>query len=202
MRKILNHFKKNDPKIYLCLKDGVKIERLKPKNPDEYFSQLCRSIIFQQISGKAGDAILGRFLLLFPKKKITAKKVSSLKEEKIRQAGISPQKLKYLKSLAEHFNEKKIKVGDFDKLSDEEIISELVKVTGIGRWTSEMFLMFTLAREDIFSFGDLGLKKGLMRVYGFKKYPSQKRIEKIINRWSPYKTYGCLALWHSADKTD
>jgi DNA-3-methyladenine glycosylase II len=202
MRKVLNHFKKNDPKICVCLKDGVKIERLKPKNPDEYFSQLCRSIIFQQISGKAGDAILKRFLLLFPRKKITAKKILILDAIKMREAGISPQKLKYLKSLAEHFNEKKIKVGDFDKLSDEEIISELVKVTGIGRWTAEMFLMFTLAREDIFSFGDLGLKKGLMRVYGFKKYPSQKRIEKIINRWSPYKTYGCLALWHSVDKTD
>jgi DNA-3-methyladenine glycosylase II len=202
MRRILAHFKKNDPKIYPYLKDVPGLERLVEKKPDEYFSRLCRSIIFQQISGKAGDAILKRFLLLFPKKRITAKRVLSLEEEKIRQAGISPQKLKYLISLAEHFIEKKIKVEDFNKLSEEEIISELVKVKGIGRWTAEMFLMFTLAREDVFSFGDLGLKNGLMKVYGFKKYPSQKRIEKIVSCWSPYKTYGCLALWHSTDKAD
>jgi DNA-3-methyladenine glycosylase II len=202
MRKVFEHFKKNDPKIYIYLKDGVKTGRLKPKNHDEYFSQLCRSIIFQQISGKAGDAILKKFLLLFPKRKITAKKVLSLEGEKMRQAGISPQKLKYLRSLAEHFIEKKIKVEDFNKLSEEAIISELIKVKGIGRWTAEMFLMFTMARENVFSFGDLGLKNGLMKVYGFKKYPSQERIERIVSCWSPYKTYGCLALWHSADKAD
>jgi DNA-3-methyladenine glycosylase II len=202
MRKVLAHFKKNDPRIYLYLKGIPGLERLAEKKPDEYFSRLCRSIIFQQISGKAGDAILKKFLLLFPKRKITAKKVLSLEGEKMRQAGISPQKLKYLRSLAEHFIEKKIRVEDFNKLSEEEIISELVKVKGIGRWTAEMFLMFTMARENVFPFGDLGLKNGLMKVYGFKKYPSQKRIERIVSCWSPYKTYGCLALWRSADKAD
>jgi DNA-3-methyladenine glycosylase II len=202
MRKIFEHFRKRDPRIYPYLKQVPGLEWLKEKRPDEYFGRLCRSIIFQQISGKAGDAILKKFLVLFPRKKITPKRILVLRDAEMRKAGISPQKMGYLRSLAEYFAAGQIKIGDFEDLSDEEIISELVKVKGIGRWTAEMFLMFTLGREDIFSPGDLGLKKGLMKVYGFKKYPSEKRVRNIVSRWSPYKTYGCLALWHSNDKQD
>ncbi|HQA96216.1 MAG TPA: DNA-3-methyladenine glycosylase 2 family protein, partial [Candidatus Colwellbacteria bacterium] len=199
MRKVLAHFKKNDPKIYFYLQTDPKIERLKPKDRKDYFSRLCVDIIFQQISGKAGDAILAKFRSLFPKKRISAKKFLALGEPEIRAAGISAQKAKYLKSLAEHFCGKKIRIKDFDKMTDEEVITELTRIKGIGRWTAEMFLMSTLGRENVFSAGDLGLRKGLMKVYGFDEYPPEKKVEKITSAWAPYKTYGCLALWRSND---
>ncbi|MCL4406095.1 MAG: DNA-3-methyladenine glycosylase 2 family protein [Patescibacteria group bacterium] len=202
MRKVLEHFQKYDSKIYPYLKNVPGLERLNRRRPNEYFGRLCRAIIFQQISGKAGDAILKKFLALFPGGRATPKRILSLSDTVLRRAGVSPQKSKYLKSLAEHFASGRMKTKKFESLSDEEIISELVKVKGIGRWTAEMFLMFTLGREDIFSPGDLGLKKGLMKVYGLKEYPSERRTADIIRRWSPYKTYGCLALWHSNDKKD
>ena len=84
-------------------------------------------------------------------------------------------------------------------MQDEEVIVELTKVKGIGRWTAEMFLIFTLGREDVFSFGDLGLKKGLMKVYGFKKEPTKKQIEKIVKNWSPYKSFASRILWGSLE---
>jgi len=84
-------------------------------------------------------------------------------------------------------------------LSDDKVISELIKVKGIGRWTAEMFLMFTLGREDVFSFGDLGLNKGFCKVYGVES-PSKKYIQKVISKWSPYKSYASMALWKSLEE--
>jgi DNA-3-methyladenine glycosylase II len=84
-------------------------------------------------------------------------------------------------------------------LTDREVITELIKVKGIGPWTSEMFLMFVLGREDVFSHGDLGLRKGIKKIYGFKKDPTKKQTEKIVSRWSPYKTYASRVLWFSVE---
>ena len=83
--------------------------------------------------------------------------------------------------------------------SDEDVIVELTKIKGIGRWTAEMFLMFTLGREDIFSYGDLGLRKGIMKLYGYKKEPTEQQMEKLATRWKPYRTYAARILWRSLE---
>jgi DNA-3-methyladenine glycosylase II len=93
--------------------------------------------------------------------------------------------------------DKTIHLEKLDKLSNEEIIRELTQVKGIGPWTAEMFLMFSLKREDVFSHGDLGLRNAIQKIYGFKEKPTIQQVEKIIKKWSPYKTYACRILWKS-----
>ncbi|KKQ23872.1 MAG: putative DNA-3-methyladenine glycosylase [Candidatus Roizmanbacteria bacterium GW2011_GWC2_37_13] len=200
-KKVLNHFKKNDPLLYsFAIKVG---NDLKPfltqkANPKNYFSSLCREIIGQQLSGKVAEVIFDRFSKLYPKG-INPKVIINTTYEKLRKVGMSNAKAKYVKNLAEAVNDNSLQVDRLDSLSDEEVKKQLIKVKGIGPWTAEMFLMFTLARPDVFSHGDLGLRKGIKKIYGFKKDPSLKTVEKIIKKWSPYKTYASLILWESFD---
>lgn len=165
---------------------------------DDYFVALTRSIVGQQLSGKAADTIYSRFTGLFPKKRPDAKRLLKLKDQQLRDVGMSWGKVSYVKDLASKHLDKEIDLTSLPKLSNEEVLFELTKVKGIGPWTGEMFLMFTLKREDVFSFGDLGLKKGIEKLYKLKN-PTAKQITKIITPWSPYKTYGSIALWRSLD---
>ena len=112
---------------------------------------------------------------------------------------MSHAKARYLKHLAEEIVHGDLPIFHLNSMTDQEIISKLTKVKGIGPWTAEMFLMFTLGRDDVFSFGDLGLKKAVIKIYGFKKDPTRKQIEKIISSWSPYKTYASRILWASLE---
>ncbi len=117
----------------------------------------------------------------------------------MRTAGISFQKISYIKDLARRVNNDEIDFDSFQNKNDEEVIVELVKVKGIGRWTAEMFLMFALGRPDVFSFGDLGLRNGLQKVYKLKKPPTAKQAQKITNKWKPFRTYGSRYLWRALD---
>lgn len=197
-KKILNHFKKHDPLLYSFALKIRKIEVLVKENPKNYFLKLCEEIAGQQLSGASADAIFARFKKLYPKG-VTPKAVLKTIHEKLRLVGMSNAKAKYLKNLAQSVVDDKLALNKLDHLSNEEVIKELTQVKGIGPWTAEMFLMFTLGREDVFSHGDLGLKKGFKKIYGFKKDPSIKTIEKIISQWSPYKTYASRILWASLE---
>lgn len=199
-KKIHEHFKKNDPILYAELVRIGQIPLPTRRKPSEYFHHLCSEIIGQQLSGKAANAIFKRFVTLFPKQKITPERILSLKDEDIRNIGTSWAKVRYLKDLSQKIRDRALTLRLLEKLSDEETVKELTKVKGIGPWTAEMFLMFTLGREDLFSHGDLGLRKALKKLYGFKKDSSQKQVEKIVQKWSPYKTYACLILWQSLEK--
>jgi len=192
LQKAIQHFKKNDPILFSVYKDK-NIKQLKPIEKDQYFINLCQSIVYQQLSGKSAGTIYSRFEALFPKKEITARKILKISDEKLRAVGLSEQKTKYIKSLAQHTLGKELDFDKFNKLSDEEIAEQLIRVKGIGPWTAEMFLMFGMARPNVFSKGDLGIRNGMKKLYG--KELSEKRIEK----WSPYKTYACLLLWKSTD---
>lgn len=169
------------------------------KTKDDYFAALCRIIVGQQLSGKAARSIYAKFLELFPKKKPTAKAILKLKHEQLREVGLSNAKASYIQDLAKHVVSGELQVEKMDKLSDEEVAKELLAVKGLGPWSAEMFLMFTLKRENIFSHGDLGLKKGIVKVYGVRK-PTPEKIDKIIKKWEPYKTYGAIALWESLEQ--
>lgn len=196
MKKVKNHFKKYDPVLYSYFK---KTEAFEVEPVENLFEELCASIISQQLSGKAADTIFAKFKALFPKKNITAKKLLKIPGAKVRKAGTSWAKVKSLKDLAQKTRKKEVHLEKLFEMPDEEVIQELTKVKGIGPWTAEMFLMFALGRKDVFSYGDLGLKKAMQKLYGFKQMPTQKQIEKIVSKWSPYRTYASRVLWKSLE---
>jgi len=200
MRRVKQHFKVNDPVVYSVIKKGYKLEKLRPIDEKDYFLRLVREIIFQQLSGKAGNTIYSRFEQLFPQKKVTPANVLAKSPEEIRKAGVSNAKARYIHNLAEAVVCKSLRFQEYKNMGNEEIAKNLIQVKGIGRWTAEMFLMFSMGREDLFSHGDVGLRNGLMRLYGLKGKPTTEDVEKIIYRWSPYKTYGCLLLWGSLEQ--
>ncbi len=197
-KEILNFFKQNDPVLYAYMVKFPDELKLTPVKPDMYFYRLCRSIAFQQLNGKAASTIWGRFEEILPDKKVTPENVLKVSHEKMRECGLSNAKVSYIKNIAEAFKDD-ANYNQLDHLSDEEIIELLTKIKGVGQWTAEMFLMFTLGREDIFSMGDYGLKKGMMKVYNLKKEPTKKKMEQVTKKWMPYRTYGSMSLWKALD---
>lgn len=194
MQHIRLHFQKNDPIFYTLIEQ---FDIIPLKKSDDYFFFLCEAIVSQQLSIKASDTIFKRFLSLFPKQKIEPNLILELDHQTIRNVGISNPKVTYIKDLAQKVIDQTINIKKFDHLSDEEVISELVKVKGIGVWTAEMFLMSALGREDIFSYGDLGIRKAMQKLYKLKKEPTLKQAIKLSKKWSPYRTYACRLLWRS-----
>lgn len=199
MNKILNHFKKNDPILYSYFCKVKILEPIKKDKPHNYFFRLSKEIICQQLSDKSGDAIFFRFKKLFSNSLVSPLDILSISHELLRSVGMSNAKARYIRNLAEKIMHDDLQIHHYDRMADEEVIKDLTKVKGIGPWTAEMFLMFVLGREDVFSFGDLGLKKGIIRIYKFKKEPTEKQIEKIITRWTPYKTYASRIIWASLE---
>ncbi len=172
-------------------------EELSLRCSENYFHDLAKIIIFQQLSGKAARTIFNRFLALFPEKKPAPELLLTLDEETLSAVGISRQKRRYLKSLAEKFVDKTIQPELFDELSNKEIIDELTQVKGIGKWTAEIFLMFNLAREDVFPSDDLSLRKALQQNFSLPELPSAKEAALFAEKWSPYRTIAALLLWRS-----
>lgn len=200
-QKVRDHFRKVDPVIHKAMEnlnfdDWVHSNR--KQDPKSYFVHLTREIIGQQLSGKAASTIYSRFESLFTNKKVHPKKLLKLNDQILRDAGLSWAKASYVKNIARAYLDKSVKFHQFSILPDEEIIKELTTIKGIGPWTAEMFLIFTLGREDVFSFGDLGLKKGFAKLYQ-KENPTKSQIERVIKKWTPYKSYGTITLWHSLE---
>ncbi len=196
MDEALKHFKKTDPILY---KIAIQVELGEITRPDDYFVDLVDSIISQQLSGKAAATIFGRFKKLFPKEKITAGKLIKIPDQKIRDAGISFSKIKYIKGIAEQIINKKLNLKNLEKLSDQEVINELIKLKGVGTWTAEMFLMFTLLRPDIFSTGDLGLQNAVVKLYKLENKPDKDKLLEISSKWSPHRTLASRILWRSLE---
>ncbi len=194
--KARKHLQSVDAKLYSYI-EKITIPDFTKRQ--DSFTELCDTIISQQLSGKAASTIFERFKSLFPNKKITVEKLLKLDDERIRSCGTSWAKVRSLKDLAQKVKDGLVNLEKLDVMSDEEVKTHLVQIKGIGPWSAEMFLMFSLGREDIFSLGDLGLKKGLMKVYGMKKEPSVKQIEKIVSKWRPHRTYASRILWKSLE---
>ena len=200
MQLVKSHFQKVDPTIYRVIV-RMNLEPLpKSKTSPNYFSKLCREIIAQQLAGKAAKAITNRFSALFLKKRATPDKVLALKEEDLRQVGMSWAKARYIRDLAQKIKNREVNLRNLSRLKDEAVVEELTKVKGIGRWTAEMFLIFTLGREDVFSHGDLGLRHAIQKLYSLSDKASKAEVEEIVAKWTPYKSYGCIALWESLEK--
>jgi len=194
-KKALEHFKKNDPVLY---KLALSVEISELISPPDYFVDMVESIISQQLSIKASDTIFARFKFLFPEGKIVPELLLKIPDKKIRTCGISYSKISYIKGIAEALVKKQIDFKKLVELPDEEVIKELVKLKGVGRWTAEMFLMFTLLRDDIFSAGDLGLRNAILKHYKLKRV-DEKKVLKISSKWSPHRTIASRILWKSLD---
>jgi len=199
MEKVIDHFKKADPVIY-CL--GKKFSLTELEKSNDYFADLCEIIIGQQLSEKASATLVRRFRYLLPDKKILPASVCKLTEASIRSAGISRSKAQFLLNLATEILSGRLNLDLLTTKTDAEVISFLTKLRGIGPWSAEMFLMFSLARADVFSYGDLGLNNAIRKVYRLKKPPIQKKLDTIVRKWSPYRTYACLLLWKSLTLND
>ena len=163
-----------------------------------YFESLCRSIIGQQVSVASAAAIYGRFEALTS---LDPVKVAALDEIGMKQIGLSRQKLSYLHDLAEHFVEKPDIYDHLEQSTDDEAIVELTAIKGIGVWTAQMFLMFTLGRPDIFAPDDVGLQNAMKRLYGWDVVPKKAELASFAERWAPYRSVACLHLWESLHNT-
>ncbi len=161
------------------------------------FYTLARSIVGQQISVKAAQAVWDRYELKV--KKVTPENTIKLHHMSLKACGLSRQKISYLKSLSIGFIEKEINPKKWSKYNDEHIIKELTKIKGIGRWTAEMFLIFNLCRPDVFPVDDLGLIKGICNCYGLK-YPISKENAVILSeKWKPFRSVATWYFWRSLD---
>lgn len=191
---VLDHFKKADSVLFSVAKK-IDLEVIEPRNEADYFHSLCYEIIGQQLAKNAARAIFGRFKMLFPGEQITPEETIKLSEEAIRNAGASWSKARFVRDLAQKTLDGTLDLTGLARLSDSQVVDKLTKVKGIGPWTAQMFLMFTLGREDIFSHGDLGLRKAVIKLYSLRDDATQDEIEKIAKKWSPYRTYACRILW-------
>lgn len=161
----------------------------------DLFSDLVEAIINQQLSSKAGETIFNRFKGLFKKESFpTPVDIASMPDEIIRTCGISFTKITYIKGVCKAVHERTLNLEALRILSDEDVIKELTKLKGIGRWTAEMILMFSLKRMDVFSIGDLGLRTAVSKLYKVDR-GDLKKIEKISLQWRPYRTIASRYLW-------
>lgn len=164
----------------------------------DLYTSIVESIISQQLSVKASDTIYKRFLALFGGKAPQPGQILAIPDEDIRAVGISYAKIKYIKGLDEAVTTKAIDLHKLHEMSDEMVISELTKLKGIGRWTAEMLLIFSLGRADVFSMGDVGLRNAVAKLYNVDR-DNLDAIGIIVAQWSPYKSYASRLLWKSLD---
>jgi DNA-3-methyladenine glycosylase II len=164
------------------------------------FLSLAKSIISQQISGKAADSIYKKFIAHFSGKKPTPEAYLKLNISQLKSAGISSQKAGYLRDLAEKFIDKTIDHKNFHKMSDAEVKEHLVRVKGIGPWTADMFLIFALNRPDVLPVGDLGTRKGFQKAFKLKSLPSEAQMRKLALPHKGEHTALTLHLWGILDK--
>lgn len=167
-----------------------------------YYQELVDAIISQQLSMKAAATIQRRFCELFGSDKLPPpEKILTKDIDELRTVGLSRGKAAYVRDLAQHVVDGKLRFDHLDALSNEEVVKELVAVKGIGEWTAHMFLMFCMGRMDILPVGDLGIKNGMQKLYGLKTQPDAVAMQKIAkkNNWHPYESIASWYIWQSLD---
>lgn len=164
--------------------------------------RLCASIMSQQLSTKVAKVIYHRFLDLYGGEEPTPEQIAATPFDTLRAIGLSNAKTQYVLNVAQFAIEQQLDDRKLKKMSNEEIIGLLTQVKGVGKWTVEMLLMFTLGREDVFSVDDYGIQVAMKNIYKLddsNKKDLKEKMLKISARWAPYRTYACLHLWHWKD---
>jgi DNA-3-methyladenine glycosylase II len=192
----VKHVSRADPRIQRLVQEHGTI-KFKPQG--RVFESLVESILSQQLNGKSAAAIIGRVNELFKPKGVKADSLLRVNPSKLRKAGVSPQKLSYLKDLSGRVVDGRLQVGSLWRKSDSEILDALDEVRGVGPWTAQMVMMFTLGRPDVLPVDDFGIKKAVQTVYGLAELPRKEVIERIAEPWHPYCTVACLYLWKQKD---
>jgi DNA-3-methyladenine glycosylase II len=166
------------------------------------FDSLAESIVYQQLSGKAAAKIFGRVRALYPRRKyLDPKLVLDTADERLRAAGLSRSKVAALKDLAAKTLDGTVPSARvLREMSDEEIITRLVAVRGIGRWTAEMLLLFDLGRPDVWPVDDYGVRKGFAKTFGKRKLPTPKQLKKLGEKWRPYRSMAAWYFWRALDE--
>ncbi len=160
--------------------------------------EICSSIISQQLSIRVAEVIYNRFLALFNKKNPSCADILAVPFDKLRSIGLSNSKTNYVRNVCEFFIEHKVSDTRLHKMEDEELIEFLTQIKGIGRWTAEMILIFTLGREDVFALDDLGIQQAMAELYDLNiddKKQMRSHMERLSEPWKPYRTYACRYLW-------
>jgi len=164
--------------------------------------RLCASIMSQQLSTRVAEVIFKRFLELYDGNEPTAQQIVDMPFDKLRAIGLSNAKVGYVQNVAKYILEHKADDKMLNRMSDEEVIAFLTPIKGVGRWTVEMLLMFTLGREDVFAVDDLGIQQAMAKVYKLDvsdKKQLREKMLKISAKWVPYRTYACFYLWKYKD---
>ena len=162
------------------------------------FEMLARAIVFQQLSTKAARTIYGR-LEEAAGGALTPESIQNLSVGEMRRAGLSRQKLGYIRDLAEHAISGKVDFAKLPAMSDEEVIASLTDIKGVGVWTAHMFLLFSLRRPNVLPIGDLGVRMAIQRAYRKRKMPTPKQVEQIAKSWHPYCSFAAWYLWRSLE---
>ena len=197
MKQAVNALRKLDPELVPLL-DAFQIEDLKAET--DYYRSLTRAIIYQQLSGKAAKTISNRFIALYHGKDYPSPEdVLKTDHEILRSVGLSNAKAKYIKNISRAFLDGSIDYMNFRNLSNDAIMEKLVAIKGVGPWTAQMFLMFTLNRLDVFPSGDLGVQKGFQQYFKLKKLPSPKTMTQRAEKWIPFRTIASLYFWKVVD---
>lgn len=195
MRKALTHLKKSD-KILADIITRVGPYRITYREAS--FEALARAIVFQQLNGKAARTIYAR-LEEAAGGKITPEAIQNLSVGEMRRAGLSKQKMGYIRDLAEHAISGKVDFNNLHQMTDEEVIAALTDIKGVGEWTAHMFLIFALRRPNVLATGDHGVRTAIQRAYKKRKLPTPTEMEKIAACWHPYRSVACWYLWRSLE---
>jgi DNA-3-methyladenine glycosylase II len=188
-----------DAKLYSIIDTKLPVSVAKRPN---VFLDLCSSIMSQQLSTAVAKVIFKRFLQLYGGEEPTPAQVIDTPFETLRGIGLSNAKTRYVQNVARFAIDEGMEDDKLDKMSNEEVVDYLTKIKGVGKWTTEMLLMFTLGREDVFAIDDLGIQQGMIRLYKLKTDDKKKlkaKMLKLSEKWSPYRTYACMHLWQWKD---
>jgi DNA-3-methyladenine glycosylase II len=181
------------------LHGAIDLEERRRGRPSEPYGALMRSIVGQQLSVKAARSIYTRLTDMFGGETPTPRELLDTDPETLRGAGLSRPKVSYLRDLAQHVEDGTLHLTVLDNMTDSDVVAELTRVKGLGEWTAQMFLMFHLRRPDVLPVGDLGIRRAVERNYGLEGLPDAETLERLGERWRPYRTLASIYLWHSLD---
>jgi DNA-3-methyladenine glycosylase II len=201
LQAILDHLSAADPVMARLIEEWGPLS-ITASHQDDYFFTVLDAIASQQLSSKVAATIVSRIRALVPGENMpTAEQIFAIPDQTLRDVGLSWAKVRYIKDLATRVVSGELDLVHVSRMEDEEIIKELVAVKGIGRWTAEMFLLFSLGRPDVFAVDDYGLRVAVKRLYDMPDLPKPAPMRDIAEPWRPYRSYASLYLWRSLDNS-
>jgi DNA-3-methyladenine glycosylase II len=200
-QEAVEHLRRSDETLGAIIEERgpLDLDTRQRGRPEDPYGALLRSIVGQQLSTKAARSIYNRLVELFGGKTPSPQELLDADPEKVRAVGLSNAKVRYVRSLAEHVLSGELELDKLDAMGDEEVEREVTAVKGLGQWTAHMFLIFHLGRPDVLPVGDLGVRRAVERAYGLEALPSAEELERLGERWAPYRSLASLYLWESLD---